>query len=49
MTKSYGRDTDPNKEAEAKKYDNPIPSREVILNYIKDQGVPVEFGQMLEA
>jgi ribonuclease R len=49
MTKSYGRDTDPNKEAEAKKYDNPIPSREVILNYIKDQGVPVEFGQILEA
>ncbi len=49
MTKSYGRDTDPNKEEEAKKYDNPIPSREVILNYIKDQGVPVEFGQILEA
>ncbi|ASG68563.1 ribonuclease R [Francisella halioticida] len=37
----YSIQNDPNRDTEAQKYDNPIPSREVILNYIKDTKLPV--------
>ena len=49
MKKTYGRDADPKREREAQKYDNPIPSREAILEYIKDVGCPVSFNQIIEA
>ncbi|MCL4110927.1 UNVERIFIED_CONTAM: hypothetical protein GTU68_030119, partial [Idotea baltica] len=40
---------DPNKDLEAQKYENPIPSREVILNFIKDTGLPVSIETIADA
>ncbi|MDE5020702.1 ribonuclease R, partial [Francisella tularensis subsp. holarctica] len=37
----YSIHNDPNKVIEAQKYENPLPSREVILNYIRDVKLPV--------
>ena len=37
----YNIQNDPNKDLEAQKYENPIPSREVILSFIKDTGTGV--------
>ncbi|AJC49367.1 ribonuclease R [Allofrancisella guangzhouensis] len=37
----YSINNDPNKDLEAQKYENPIASREMILQYIKDTQLPV--------
>ncbi len=39
---------DPNALEESKKYDNPVPSREFILAYIKGQDAPVSVRELLE-
>jgi len=41
--------TDPHAEREAQKYDNPIPSREYILNYLKDCGHLMRREELAEA
>ncbi|MFZ0790191.1 MAG: ribonuclease R [Chromatiaceae bacterium] len=40
------RDKDPHRQREAKKYDNPIPSREFILDTLTTHGVPLPFGEL---
>ncbi|MGB5834226.1 MAG: ribonuclease R [Thiohalocapsa sp.] len=40
------RDLDPHQQREAKKYDNPIPSREFILETLTTHAVPMEFGEV---
>ncbi|AXA34399.1 ribonuclease R [Francisella adeliensis] len=45
----YSIKNDPNKDIEAQKYENPIPSREVILNFIKDTGLPVSIETIADA
>ncbi|WP_150466616.1 ribonuclease R [Francisella sp. SYW-9] len=45
----YSIQNDPNRDLEAQKYDNPIPSREVILNYIKDTKLPVSIENIATA
>lgn len=45
----YNVNNDPNKDLEAKKYENPIPSREVILKYIKDTKLPVSIENIANA
>lgn len=45
----YNIQNDPNKDLEAQKYENPIPSREVILRYIKDIGLPVSIEKIADA
>jgi ribonuclease R len=37
---------DPFAEREAAKYENPIPSREFILNYLEKQGEPVSYENL---
>ena len=37
----YNIKNDPNKDQEAQKYENPIPSRDVILQYVTDAKLPV--------
>ena len=37
---------DPNFEREARKYDNPIPSREFIIDLINEQGCPMTFQEV---
>ncbi len=37
---------DPNFAREAKKYDNPIPSREFIMESINEQGCPISFAEI---
>ncbi len=53
MSKSKGRratrDRDPYQAREAKKYKNPIPSREFILNLMEDHGAPLKFDDLAEA
>ena len=49
MSKQYTIKDDPNKKEEALKYDNPIPSRDVIIQFLKDQGAPVVFESITEA
>ena len=44
-----GRGTDPHFEREAQKYENPIPSREFIMELIDEQGCPVSFRELAEA
>ncbi len=44
-----GRAKDPHHEREARKYDNPIPSREFIMETINEQGCPVSFDELVEA
>ncbi len=39
---------DPNFEREAQKYENPIASRELILESVVDAGNPLEFGEIAE-
>ena len=43
------RDLDPHQQREAKKYQNPIPSREFILQTLTEHGVPMEFGEVARA
>ena len=45
----YNISNDPNKDIEAQKYKNPIPSREVILCYIKDTGLPLSIENIATA
>ena len=45
----YSIQKDPNKIEEANKYDNPIPSRDVIINYLSDLGAPVLFESIFIA
>ncbi len=40
---------DPNFAREAKKYDNPIPSREFIMESINEQGCPISFAEIASA
>ena len=40
---------DPFREREAEKYENPIPSREVILNLLSERGQPLDFATLAEA
>ena len=44
-----GRGTDPHFEREAQKYENPIPSREFIMELIDEQGCPVSFKELAAA
>jgi ribonuclease R len=39
---------DPFQEREAQKYENPIPSREFIMQLLEDQGVPLETSQIAQ-
>jgi len=43
-----GRDLDPHQQREAKKYANPIPSREFILQTLTDHGAPLAFEQVAD-
>ena len=45
----YNIQNDPNKDLEAEKYQNPIPSREVILNYVNDTKLPVSIESIADA
>ncbi|MDE5022713.1 ribonuclease R, partial [Francisella tularensis subsp. holarctica] len=45
----YSIHNDPNTDIEAQKYENPIPSREVILNYIRDVNLPVSIENIANA
>ena len=49
QTASSGRDRDPYQAREAKKYANPIPSREFILNLMEEHGAPLRFEDLAEA
>jgi ribonuclease R len=42
-TKRRSRQKDPYHAREAKKYDNPIPSREFIMESLQERGVPMDF------
>ena len=39
---------DPYSERESKKYDNPIPSREFIMEALQERGVPMDFPGIAE-
>jgi len=41
-----GKIVDPNFERESRKYENPIPSREFIIDLINDQGCPMTFQEV---
>ena len=43
------RDRDPHRQREAKKYANPIPSREFIQQALKDAGAPLAFDEVASA
>jgi ribonuclease R len=43
------RDQDPHRQREAKKYDNPIPSREFILETLTQHGAPLRFAELAGA
>jgi ribonuclease R len=43
------RDLDPHQQREAKKYDNPIPSREFILETLTQHQAPMEFEEVARA
>ena len=43
------RELDPHQQREAKKYANPIPSREFILQTLTDHGAPLAFEEVAQA
>jgi ribonuclease R len=43
------KDKDPHRQREAKKYENPIPSREFILETLTGQGAPLAFDELARA
>ncbi|HYN77966.1 MAG TPA: ribonuclease R [Lamprocystis sp. (in: g-proteobacteria)] len=43
------RDKDPHRQRELKKYENPIPSREFILETLTAHGTPLEFPELAQA
>ncbi|MCF6767742.1 ribonuclease R [Thiotrichales bacterium 19S11-10] len=45
----YHISRDPNREIEKQKYDDPIPSREFIIEFFKEQGVPATFETVFNA
>ena len=47
--KKYSIKNDPNRSQEAEKYQNPIPSREVILRFLSDLKYPTVFENIAEA
>ncbi|WP_119343584.1 ribonuclease R [Facilibium subflavum] len=47
--KTYSIENDPNKIQEAQKYDNPIPSRQLILTFLQDAKYPVLFDSIAKA
>ena len=44
-----GKPVDPNFEREARKYENPIPSREFIIELLNEQGCPMAFKEIAAA
>ena len=42
-------ESDPHHAREARKYDNPIPSREFIMELLEREGIPMDFQQLFEA
>lgn len=40
---------DPHHAREARKYDNPIPSREFIMELLESEGIPMDFQQLFDA
>ena len=42
------RESDPQKEREVKLYENPIPSRELILEVMTDHGVPIKKNDLIQ-
>ncbi|HPU81582.1 winged-helix domain-containing protein, partial [Accumulibacter sp.] len=48
MKLSAVRRRDPNLERELKRYENPLPSREYILQVLEEQGRPVSFDELRE-
>jgi ribonuclease R len=46
---SKRRPADPHAEREAQKYDNPIPSRELIMNLLAEEGEPMSFKHLAGA
>ncbi len=48
-TGANARDKDPNRQREAKKYENPIPSREFILDTLTAHGAPLAFAEIAAA
>ena len=48
-TRRSGRDRDPYQAREAKKYKNPIPSREFILGLMEEHGAPLKFDDLAAA
>ena len=49
MTKKKITHQDPFAEREAQKYENPIPSREFIMNYLDELGRPIGYTALVEA
>ena len=49
MTKSKKYTADPYAAREAEKYDNPVPSREVIMAVLEEAGQPKSLGKILDA
>lgn len=47
--KKYGKKTDPNFAREAEKYENPIPSREFLLDFLKESDGPCKFEHIIKA
>lgn len=43
VNKSYDVSRDPKKDEESQKYENPIPSRDFIIQFLQDYGIPVSF------
>ena len=48
-TRRPSGDRDPYKAREAKKYANPIPSREFIISLMEEHGAPLRFDDIAEA
>ena len=42
------RESDPQKEREVTLYENPIPSRELILEVMADHGVPIKKNDLIQ-
>ncbi|MCF6765218.1 ribonuclease R [Thiotrichales bacterium 19S3-7] len=49
VEKKYDISMDPNRESEMQKYDDPIPSRELIIQFFRDKGVPATFEIVFDA
>lgn len=48
MVKKYKNKKDPHADREAQKYENPVPSREYILEYLEEIGQPATFEQIID-